>query len=836
MVKRKLEPSFGSDEKAREKNKKLQILLIRLLSKQEISLPDLELGQEIPYKISGEDTEFGKSNNLLFYLIHLHKPLIILERQDIDFTKIIDSNKNTILHYTVFLYKMDLVKVILEQSKTNNTISSLVNQRNSDGTNPLGMAFLKINKDAAAAIKMATLFASVEEYQINSYLNNKKYMDYSSAESPGGTTLLHNILLSAAECAYGEKDIIRPVFEALSKRLDYDGMDELYFNPNYPTMYPINLLNGSDGHMISTTRLFEKLKPSFESRRISQLCEKYLTSILQSYAAQQLEDSSGDSDEEDSPASEYKKMLLSFNDYIKGILEGQFPDTDIKPNFLRTFDKFEGDYVNLSEELAEHVWSDEEKKLDKEAWKEFWDSLNQRHPGILTEHLERFGAVMKEIAIPLFHGVPFMQSQYTNYQRREIFEKIFTINEKLWGKFSGTMNEEDYSLTPEEKIIMGIHSRTATASVGLQSLYEVATASKSDLTRLEKVDNILYNHFAGRDYKPKFKEAMQKYIFNFATSPIETFWEDIFFVTKISPTPPNLTVVEGLDNSVVKYRFPIIATSKAPDHAVRFAIGRNVEVNRGETPMQPEYNEDGYPTHRLAGLVYVTLHNLSDLITQEKHHIGVDVKREIRAGNIGNGTNMFKHQQEYDFLGRIYSDNIIAIVPVIYPNVSKEGGSFDIDYHQAIWGLNYDTRIDGVVRPEKIRKDVKQQPNPEIMNSEKHLAGFGSMFVPTIVSMINGLLTSVADKKGKFLCSIKEDGSIIPYNVTFDKDGKEFSKAQLNLEKDNSEGNAQGRFWYKLVEELLLLESSDNNENETSDDGMTGLTEKTNELNITSPE
>ena len=74
-------------------------------------------------------------------------------------------------------------------------------------------------------------------------------------------------------------------------------------------------------------------------------------------------------------------------------------------------------------------------------------------------------------------------------------------------------------------------------------------------------------------------------------------------------------------------------TSKAPDHAIRFAIGRSVEAARGETPMQPEY-KDGHPTHRLAGLVYVTLHKLSDLVSERDNHSMIDINQSLKLNEI----------------------------------------------------------------------------------------------------------------------------------------------------------------------------------------------------------
>jgi hypothetical protein len=98
-------------------------------------------------------------------------------------------------------------------------------------------------------------------------------------------------------------------FKVLSKRIITDQIDcGLYFNPNYPTMHPSQLTEGLDGHMISTSKLLQTLK--FSSNKFQQLCKKYFDSILQSYEANQFDDSSGDSGDDNSHANAYKKNVI----------------------------------------------------------------------------------------------------------------------------------------------------------------------------------------------------------------------------------------------------------------------------------------------------------------------------------------------------------------------------------------------------------------------------------------------------------------------------------------------------------------------------------------------
>jgi hypothetical protein len=124
------------------------------------------------------------------------------------------------------------------------------------------------------------------------------------------------------------------------------------------------------------------------------------------------------------------------------------------------------------------------------------------------------------------------------------------INRKLLGKFNG-MTEEEYTLTSNEKVLIGIHSRTSTATNGMQSLYEIMVASDADLDKLDATDEELLKYFTREELPGKFKIAMKDYVFNFSKSPIENFWK-------------NVTDGYGpMKNTIVKYRFPVIDKQSA---------------------------------------------------------------------------------------------------------------------------------------------------------------------------------------------------------------------------------------------------------------------------------
>jgi hypothetical protein len=783
-----------------EKDTKLLSIKEKLEKNEELSLADFKMECEFTYSYNTPITirrnlftstqeevfALGKSDNFLFF----YKDVKVLQRINFDISKVLDSKGNNILHYAVFQHNLNLVTAILNKAKSDGIIENIINHHNVDGTNPLGMAFLFKSENNLAGIEVATIFVGIYEYQINDYLNNKVHMDYSNPNQIGGTNLLHNVILAAAKCTdEGSKEVLSAFFKVLSKRIITDQVeDESYFNPNYPTMNPSQLTQGLDGHMISTSKLLQILK--FSSKKIQQLCKKYFDSILQSYEANQFDDSSGDSEDESSHAYTYKEMLLEFNEFIKKSLNGDLKKI-VSGNFQRTFDGFSTSYGIAPAKIWESVSTNDE--YDEEKWNTYWQKLNvstKETSQPLEQVYEKYKADIGSIVVPLFHGVPFMHSQYTNYQRREVVKKIFEINRKLLGKFDGTMTEEEYTLTPKEKILIGIHSRTSTATAGMQSLYEIMVASDEDLHKLDAADSILLEYFKRNSQLPtNFKTAMKDYIFNFAASPIRNFW---------------VNNNDGLlpEDTIVKYRFPVIATSKAPDHPIRFAIGRNVEgATRGENPMQPEYI-DGYPTHRLAGLVYITLHKLSDLVSKRNEHTMIDVNQGLKIGKIeeGRGAARFTNQLECDFLGKIDSDKIVAVIPIIYPNI-KEKEHFEPAYHQAIYGLSPNAKSNTVVSPMKIKQDVDKSPNPDIMSDSSNISGFGKMIIPSIVGLTTGVVVAIAKLKDWFICTINGSNELVPYEVGFDQTSGQFSKAQQTLKPDDSSVDID-RFWQYAVQKL----------------------------------
>ncbi len=650
----------------------------------------------------------------------------------------------------------------IRECKKNGILRDVINHRDEDGTNAVGKAFLAHPSDPRA-IEIATLFAEKEEYKINSYLNNKAHMDFKTKEVTGGTTSLHNVIMCAAQMPPTEANItsLKKFFKALETRLTWDGNN---FNPGFPAMCPALDKENKVCHMISTRNLLKFIFNKFTNanKTVKRLCYELCTNLIGRYLKKQEDDESGDSGVEESNAGHYKEMLLTIK---------LFPNRD------STSDQSSTTVQNASSTTATEGSTSSARVLTDD-YLSYLNGLSED-----DSHTESKDDI-NSMYVPLFHGVPLMQSQYTNQERREIGKKVEAINEKLLERFLKKPNSE---LTSVEKIMISIHSRTSTASAGLQSLQEVFRANQSKLNELNKKSETLQNKFKAQlneDQKPVIKT----YVESFANLTSEYFWTKMFG--------------QNYPAGIVKYRFPIIATSKAVDHAFRFAIGRNVEGSKGETQMNPEYDQTGHPKHRLAGLLYVTLHKLSDIVKGRIEGSVIDFNSDI-------GTTDFRRtpQLECDFFGKIDADKVICILPIIYPSIrSDHETGFQPDYHDGIFKLSSKIEaVNGDRNTSKVKAGLWECPNPEII-PDTHLAGFGLMFVPAYANLANGLLSRIATMEQKRLVTVQTDRTLIRYDTKewMGSTSEQFSVAQKDLKANDKVNNPQDRVWWTIAKDLPL--------------------------------
>ncbi|MCB1118443.1 MAG: hypothetical protein KDK65_00625 [Chlamydiia bacterium] len=247
-----------------------------------------------------------------------------------------------------------------------------------------------------------------------------------------------------------------------------------------------------------------------------------------------------------------------------------------------------------------------------------------------------------------FHGVPLFPGQYTNAERRFVAERLCVTDQNP----------------------LGIHSRTSTANARMRHLYDALQASSEAKKKLETFDaefrRILGEKYL--DHEKEFLDVFKKFIYEFSDEEtMQIFW-------KAFPEAAPL----------ITYRFPFVSTSKAPDHAVKYAIGTYAETAlRGEKALEPKYR-GSKPTHRLAGLLYILMHAEEDIQPDQSVHL-IDMTRLLKSKQIQSSGPRIDHQLEVTFFGGIDAKHIQMVIPIVWPNLSKR---FKPGYHDVIWGLS----------------------------------------------------------------------------------------------------------------------------------------------------
>jgi hypothetical protein len=569
---------------------------------------------------------------------------------------------------------------MIKASKTGE-LSELINSRNRDGTNPLGMLFLNTSLIEEKIVKVAQLFVREPSFKINSYLNNEKGMDFgaeNSLKEIGGLTCLHVAIKRGLES-------VLALLQQRNSSSSVSAHSNELVNMAFPSLNP-------DHHMNSPNKFISDDAPNKAN------LEQFLAERQAENEQADLDDSSGDSDDEEAHAFHHKKAL---QDLASIVTSEKAP---VSPPRLRKLNTNHKDQISLVE-------------------------------------LEQLEKDHSKLAVVHFHGVPFMKGHYTNFQRRFVGRKIQEINKD--GKLER---------------FKAIHSRTSTATAGIQTLYDVMTASDKQLDDLEVNDEKLRSAMAHLwiAKEKKFMGALGEYVYNFSQNPIQPFWNA--FPNKVA--------------NVVRYRFPICSVSKAPDHAVKFAAGENVETQSlGEESMNPNYNNEGKPRHRLAGLLHVTFHSVPDIHQLQNSCALADLAQLRCSGQMSTSQSRTDHQLEVSFFGGISGKDVKIIIPIIYPNLSKE---FKKGYHDVIWGL-------GPVDFRTKRFDFDML---------KH------SFTNFALKMVQAL----ADREGLAVCYIDEINKLQRFPTALKSGKKDLSHAQLKIR--------QGTVTYSGVTKDQLTETT----------------------------
>ena len=718
-------------------------------------------------------------------------------------------NEQLELHKAFESLDVVLVSRILKECKEQNVISNVINHRNGEGTNPVGMAFLNPLQNRNA-IQIATVVVSYDEYNINDYLNNKRFMDSWDPANIGGTTLLHNVALVAAKMNESIVRSLTKFFDALNVRLiPTEGVETrarlgpsergktcATFHPNFPSQHPDKLEEIGNAHLNSASVIVERL--SFKSANVKKTFSENLKKLIDRF-----EESEKKSANENSAIKD-QNMLLKLQSFVEHHLGPHLNKEELAldENHQRLFDRFNSEFAIL------------DGKFDQGQLIKLCEELNENRAGnkgrkvLENSKLEK----LKKMRVPFFHGVPLMQSMYTNSDRGKIRDVMYPIIEKLMNisdnntnnnsninnsnnnnsNNNNSNNNDDnrQELTAKEKTIMSVHSRTATASAGFQTLVDLISASEDKLKEIEVIENKIEEFLAHPEDPITTNLALKEFVFNFATFNTKKLWK-------------NLRGRETHE-SVVKYRAPIVSTSKTPDHAMKFAIGQNVEEDKGEVRLLPHY-EQSQPGRRLAGFMFISWLSLEEVAERLENGTLVDVNQRFSKEN---NLSWIQHQNECAFLGSIDSSSIVGVVPIVFPDFSKITTEKNSEFYQfftGVFGINPEANKKWLTSPPKIQ--VKLDKNPDIaMGGEA--SGVLRLLYHSYANLANGVLTAAAKKEEKILVTFQRNQNLIPYNVTWIH-GKKASWSQAK--KDIEEGlpfSKEQPLWKELCREMTRAEES----------------------------
>ncbi len=516
------------------------------------------------------------------------KILSILDQYKFNIETIKDNNDNNILHIAALHGNHSVISKIVDLYFdgliTPHQFRNLINHRNNDGTNPLGMAFLS-NLPHEKLIKVTELFVLRSFFEVNSYLNDKRGMDVLANDflkQIGGFNILHMALIE-------KYPKILEILYIRHKKGDESDTDLYYVNFRYPSLNPAYHMNSPE--KVLKKIIFSKPPKRDEKTQCEILLKKYQLEQLQ----KEEEEDSGDSEDENSSAYIWKHVL-----------------TDMMESPAIT--KNEGTYV-----------------------------------------------------IPLFHGVPLMSGLYTHSDRKYVGKKLMLLNPGLTEKTKSIIKKQLGDSEAPADELKALHSRTSTASAGMENLAKIAKADNAILNRLSIIDDTLKSGLqkAFQQNNGIFKAQVVSFVNKFSSDVAHTeVWQNLTTINK-----------ELNNDLIVKYRFPLISTSKTADHGVKYGFGINLELPRGEGKLEPYYNKYGKPQHRLAGFLYVIKENAEGFIKKLKTAEIFDVC------SLAGINALFQKQIEIAYLGGISKENILAIIPLIYPNFSKD---FNPSYHSKI--------------------------------------------------------------------------------------------------------------------------------------------------------
>jgi hypothetical protein len=657
------------------------------------------------------------SPNLIFWMIINNKNKII---------------KNILETYTdnIFLCKDEMKNNLLHiacffgnievinyiKENSGKYFSKLLNTRNVDGTTPLGMVFLD-NKNNHRGPDLKNNIEKVCEI-----LLPLKELD------------INDYLINKKGLDYTAHKLLKKIggFNCLHISLIYNNEKilEMLYNRNkklgWYNNYSVNFNYPSshiDYYMFSPQKIFEDMRHNHTSDFLN------IWNTINNTLLQEDTDESGDSSDTETSAYIYKHELLKLVDIIS--------ECD---NI--TYDDKMDNILNLPINTS---------SFEKKYVKDYCNSISITH----------------------FHGVTFPMGHYNTKQKLDIAKYFFKINNHLLSLQRDNVKDlsKNYIKNTTSISIKSLYCKTSTFSCGIDNLYYLTVLQENNVKDLMLISTLINNYLSDcwkNDETIFLKYCLENYIYDYSN---EQKWKDFWY---------RLNNIKEVDKEIIKYRYPFLSTSKAPDHAVKYAMGCNLEINKkGQFPLYPKYNDKGYPKHILMGFVFIITHSLSELTKLEIDKKITDITHLICNEKIKNDARI-KNQIETTFFGGIDNKNILAVVPIIYPNFSK---GFKKGYHDKVWGYeNIDTKRKNKNIFKNAKNEYKGQKYLDIYNKvdNGNISCAGKVIKPGNDKLILNLTEKITHLQGNRLYYSLPNGEIKRFDTGYNKE-KYFSNLQLDV-------------------------------------------------------
>lgn len=444
---------------------------------------------------------------------------------------------------------------------------------------------------------------------------------------------------------------------------------------------------------------------------------------------------------------------------------------------------------------AEPVIAQYDSEADSDSYLEYSEILDSM---IKESQVTTHPVQDRSYVVPHFHGFAFYQEYFTHEERRE-----YGISKKHAGKH--------------------LHSKASYSNSALPTNKVLSTIEDDKLLELDK--KIGSTIFSLNEHG--LNRAIQTYVNTYSKNQEN-------FLTLVRQRLQE-EGVENVNNS------PVVSTSKTPEHAFKFSIA-HLEGDKTKI-VDPMYYDDGTPKHRLAGVIFVTMHQLSGYDAEYKQDITWVTQGQIKTCNSSNkATGIHPHyrsQLEVTFSGGITEGPIVAAIPVVFPNLSDGhlgkskmssfynkvfksfgGVSGPSHYKSSVTsGGDYDTKYAGLI---KRMEDAYTHIAIQIAHKKANEAGSKLVYVdskgavkyyPAAESPWSDIKGQI-DKDNKCTSSIKDIKSAFAQYVDKNEKSVFSHKADGVLEIAINSG-------CKLMTQLIIDKSSANNNlSQALDDGL----------------